>query len=229
MKAKASQCGFTLIEMITVIAIILVLTSLIVGLYGFVQSKAAISRCSGEIAMIRAAASAYQVEYGSFPQSPETDKLKPTANFDPTAQVYLDANLHLYRELTGDREPKAKPDFQYTTSEEKDAIRFLKEFEARIVNFERDPTTKVITAVKYLQDPWGLAYGYSTSAISWEQSYQKDVRAGKLAGSRKSGDALGGFNTAEYDMWSTAGNKQAVAPAAGKLRDLEWAKWIKNW
>ncbi len=229
MNARPSNRGFTLIELMTVIAIILVLTGLIVGLYGYVQSKGAISRCRGEIAMLRAAAISYQVEYGSFPQSAETDKLKPTANFDPTAQVYIDANLHLYRELTGDREPKAKPDYQYTTAEEKEAIRFLKEFEVRILNAKKDDTTKAITEVRYIQDPWGLPYGYSTSAIAWEQSYQKDVRAGKLAGARKTGDALGGFNTSEFDLWSTGGNKPAVPPSAGKLRDLEWAKWIKSW
>ena len=112
MKAKPSRSGFTLLELITVIAIVVALTGIIVGLYGYVNKKAANSRASGEIAMLRAAAGSYQAEYGSFPQSEETDDLKPTEDFDPTKSKYVDANLHLYRELTGDREPREEPDYR---------------------------------------------------------------------------------------------------------------------
>ena len=56
MKAKPSHSGFTLLELITVIAIVVALTGIIVGLYGYVNKKAANSRASGEIAMLRAAA-----------------------------------------------------------------------------------------------------------------------------------------------------------------------------
>lgn len=227
MKPGSSRNAFTLIEVVTVIAIILALTGLVIGLSGYVQSTGAKARCNGEIQMLRAAAVSYQVEFGSFPQNEDTDALMPTVNFDPTSSVYVRANLHLYRELTGDREPKDNPDFQYTTSDETEAIRFLKEFEPRILNTDRDSATKAITRVRFIQDPWGFPYGYSTRGISQEQLYQKEVRAGRR-GARKTGDTLGGFNTAEFDLWSTGGSKPTVPPT-GDLRSMEWAKWIKNW
>jgi len=149
-----------------------------------------------------------------------TDKLKPKEHFVPTASVYEQANLFLYKELTGDKNADGKP--------EQDEQRYLKEFDARIVKADKSSSGQ-ITLVKYFQDPWGYPYGYSTAAAREEMLYRKDLSTKGASASRPSGDSIPGFNSTTYDMWSTGGSRPSSDPTDINKKQLEWAKWVKNW
>ncbi len=82
---RASRSGFTLVEVLTVIAIIALLAALILGLAGNAQKKAARSKAEAEIAQLESFVTDYQMKYGQVP--PNSVKLKEalvTANHSLT-------------------------------------------------------------------------------------------------------------------------------------------------
>jgi general secretion pathway protein G len=70
--ATPRRGGFTLIEMMVVIAIILVLAGIIVGAAKYAQTKAARSRAQGEIAAMEMALEHYKSDNGVYPRSTPT-------------------------------------------------------------------------------------------------------------------------------------------------------------
>ena len=226
MKTHPTNQGFTLLELMTVLLVISVLTAMVVGVAGMVQTKAAKARAKTEIAMLSLAADNYKNDNGGYPRTDETDKLDPRKDFSPTSRKYEEASLALYRELTGDKGPdRDKPDGIPDT----DTPAYLKEFDLRIV--KRSQNTQGgsnKTEVKYFQDPFGFPYGYSTAAAKQEQEYSSTLRKTGTA-ERKREDEAEGFNTVTFDLWSTAGSNSTTAPSAGKDASNEQAKWIKNW
>lgn len=69
MKKHVRRSGFTLVEVLTVIAIIALLAALILGLAGNAQKKAARSRAEAEISQLESFITDYQMKYGQVPQS----------------------------------------------------------------------------------------------------------------------------------------------------------------
>jgi len=63
----AGQAGYTLVELMTVIAIIAVLAGLILGVAGYVTRKADESRATADMEKIKNALEEYRVAYGSYP------------------------------------------------------------------------------------------------------------------------------------------------------------------
>ena len=59
--------GFTLIELMTVIAIIAILAGLILGIAGYAVKKADVSRAMADMEKIKNALEEYRVAYGSYP------------------------------------------------------------------------------------------------------------------------------------------------------------------
>lgn len=230
---KPSISAFTLVELLTVLAIIVILTSLVVSVGGYVQKKSALSRATGEISMLVSACESYKSDNGDFPRDTTnakvTDAITPKADFIPTNAKYPASSLFLYKELSGDKtgtgsEPDGIPD--------EGQQRYLKDVENRILKADKDPTTKAIKAVKYLQDPFGNPYAYSTSAASDERNYQKQIMQNPALRNtlkRPTGNALHGFNSGSYDLWSTGGSAPKGNVASQSAMELEWAKWIKNW
>jgi prepilin-type N-terminal cleavage/methylation domain-containing protein len=221
MKTPRSQsAGFTLIELMTVLAIIVILTCMVLGIAGYAQRKSALARAQGEISMLSTAAEAYKSDVGAYPQTDRTDALSPRRDYMPTNAKYTDASLDFYRELSGDREepfPNGIPD--------ENAPRYLKEYDPRILKVTVSGSTK---QVKYLQDPFGYAYGYSTAGMKAERDYQKSLRTNSTA-SRPTGDALGGYNASSFDLWSTGSSNPTKALSGQKEIDAEQAKWLENW
>ncbi len=235
---KSPASAFTLIEMLTVLAIIVILTGLVLSIGVYVQKRGALARTAGEIAMLGAACESYKGDTGHYPQDTSvnsvTDSISPKADFIPIAPKYAASSLFLYKELTGDKSttgdtdlggqpasgpPNGIPDFGQT--------RYLKEFEPRILNVVKDPTTGKITTVNYFQDAFGFSYAYSTAAAKDEQTFQTSLltNPGNASTQRPTGAALHGFNAGSFDLWSTGGSN----PNGGVNQDLEWAKWVKNW
>lgn len=233
---KPSTSAFTLVELLTVLAIIVILTSLVVSVGGYVQKKAALSRAAGEISMLVTACESYKSDNGNFPRDATaarvTDAISPKVDFIPTTDTngkYAASSLFLYKELSGDKTgsgsaPDGIPDDGQP--------RYLKDVENRILKATKNPTTKAIISVQYLQDPFGNPYAYSTSAANDEQTYQRQILqnpALRKTLPRPTGNALHGFNAGSYDLWSTGGSIPKSGVSSSAAMELEWAKWVKNW
>ena len=66
---RTNRAGFTLVELLTVIAIIALLSALILGLAGLAQKKAARSKAEAEITQLESFVTDYQMKYGQVPPS----------------------------------------------------------------------------------------------------------------------------------------------------------------
>jgi prepilin-type N-terminal cleavage/methylation domain-containing protein len=232
---KSPAAAFTLLEMLTVLAIIVILSSIVLGVAGYVQKRSALARASGEISMLGAACESYKSDNGSYPRdipstaagTSVTDLISPKQHFIPTATQYSASSLFLYKELTGDRMKGTTSGTPPDGITDEGAQRYIKEMDPRILNAVKNATTKAITQVNYLQDPFGFPYAYSTAAALAEEKFQTGLLKGQKV-TRPSGAALPGFNLGSFDLWSTGGSSPKANPASSK-QDLEWAKWIKNW
>lgn len=233
---KPSASAFTLVELLTVLAIIVILTSLVVSVGGYVQKKSALSRAAGEISMLVSACESYKSDNGNFPRdttnAKSTDAISPKADFVPTSDAkgkYAASSLFLYKELSGDKTGSGDaPDGIPDDGQQ----RYLKDVENRILKATKNPTTKAIISVQYLQDPFGYPYAYSTSAANDEQTYQKQILQNPALRNtlkRPTGTALHGFNSGSYDLWSTGGSVPKSNVTSQAAMELEWAKWVKNW
>ena len=206
---RSSPRGFTLIEMITVVAIIIVLAGLVISVSGYVNQKANRTKADGEMRAMFSALDSYKADNGIFPKTEETDKLDPRVDIAPTSSNYIKANLALYSAITGDYEPSDAPDGR----PEKNSKSYH-QFVPSQLNHTKDGSGGV-ASVRYISDPWGNPYGYSTAANKLEEEYRQDVRKNPTA-PRPS--ELKGYNPT-YDLWSTA----SATTLAQK------AKWVRNW
>lgn len=66
---RTKQAGFTLVELLTVIAIIALLAALILGLAGNAQKSAARNKAEAEIEQLSVFITDYQMKYGQVPPS----------------------------------------------------------------------------------------------------------------------------------------------------------------
>ena len=230
---KPSTSAFTLVELLTVLAIIVILTSLVISVGGYVQKKSALSRASGEVSMLVSACESYKSDNGNVPRDTTaakvTDAISPKADFIASDAKYAASSLFLYKELSGDKTgsggvPDGIPD--------EGQQRYMKDTETRILKATKNPTTKAIISVQYMQDPFGNPYAYSTSAANDEQTYQKKILVNpalRNTEKRPSGNALHGFNSGGFDLWSTGGSTPKSNVTSQAAMELEWAKWVKNW
>lgn len=142
--------GFTIIELLIVMSIILVLAGLILATSGYVQKKGLRSRAEAEIAAMSAALESYKADNAVYPSGATTDALAPTES-DPV--TYRSASLVLYRALSGDdnnddaRASELKTYFPFKPNQLGPAV---------------PPQVKV----DYVKDPFGNSYGYSTMKAS---------------------------------------------------------------
>jgi type II secretory pathway pseudopilin PulG len=205
--------------MLTVMAVIAVLASLILSVNTFVQKKAATTRAEGEIAAISAACETYKADNGGYPRTLRTDELNPKTNGNPSQPIYREAALDLYVALSGDAVPGTSPanlDVEPKPDGRPEGKVYM-EFKRETINFEKD-TDGNIKVVRYIQDPFGNCYGYSTAGAKEEEAFQKEVR--KNPNAAREGETKG-YNPT-FDLWSTAGSSGGTSEQAVK-------KWIKNW
>jgi prepilin-type N-terminal cleavage/methylation domain-containing protein len=102
MKRLAPSRGFTLIEMITVVAIIVLLAGLIISTAGYANRKAALERATNEIKALGTAIDAYKIDNGGVPQNKDTDLLDPRIHFSAiggSGDYYQKASVYLYSTL----------------------------------------------------------------------------------------------------------------------------------
>ena len=214
MKRLPPSRGFTLIEMITVVAIMILLAGLVISTAGWANRKAAMERATNEMKALGAGIEAYKIDNGGVPQNEDTDLLDPRIHFSATGgsagSYYHKASVYLYSALTGDFEPAKKPDGK----PEPDTKAYYS-FQRAQLSASRD-ATGAITEVNYIQDPFGSSYGYSTAGLNSELEYRKMVQKNPTVA--RPADKKG-FNTSTYDMWCTGG----ATTQDGQV------KWAKNW
>jgi prepilin-type N-terminal cleavage/methylation domain-containing protein len=217
MQRSPSRHAFTLIEMITVIAIIAILSGMIISLSGLMTTKQNRAKALGDITALISACEAYRTDNGGFPQDASganslTDMLDPREHMNPSDTMYQKASVFLYKQLSGDENANGKIDA--TETGKKYAAEFFKpsRFDVGFRNSGQ---------ISYLTDPWGYSYGYSTAGLKSEQDYRVDLatdaNAPRPATPR-------GFNPT-FDIWSTAGSQGAKTGD----KDQERNKWVKNW
>ena len=217
MKLRMTQKGaFTLIEMLTVMAVIAILAGLILGISGFANKKAALLRAQGEITAMAAACESYKADAGSYPRDDKsgksnTDDLDPRVEGDPTSEKYQKASLELYKALSGDENANGR-------GKEKPYCEF------KPTQLQKNSSGEI----KFLKDPFGNSYGYSTAAVVVEEKYREQL-LGDPATRRPTGTDLKGFNPT-FDLWSTGGVISKNTGSGGyQALNADRKRWIKNW
>jgi general secretion pathway protein G len=183
-----SEAAFSVLELLVVVAVIIILAGLILTTAGYLQSKGARSRTETEIAAISAALENYKADNGAYPRDMAkntTDSLDPRISGNPVN--YQVASLFLYDSLFGSASSGSRAPGGGTKS---------------YFVFKPDMLSPADQSqnVKYIRDPFGNSYGYSTA-------HQKDPATG--------------YNPT-FDLWSTAGSIDNNNPP-------NQIQWIKNW
>jgi type II secretory pathway pseudopilin PulG len=182
----AATSGFTILELLIVIAIIITLAGLVLATVGYVQKKGARSRAEAEIAAISAALESYKADNGIYPSNAATNLLKANSDIDPTQAVYSNASLYLYEELSGDHDANRVVNAADDLSGSGVIPKTYMAFKPNTL-LPAPPSTATVTAMR---DPFGNSYGYST------------VKSSNPTGTD-------GYNPT-FDLWCTAGGKTAT-------------------
>jgi prepilin-type N-terminal cleavage/methylation domain-containing protein len=208
------SAAFTLIEMITVIAIIAILAGLVLAVNGLAQKKAARGRAEAEIRALSSALESYKTDNGGYPQdSSKTDSLDPrnaSVAVDPSPQgAVAQSSLFLYGALTGD-----SVNYNGVIDSGETAQNYAPDFfkPSRLGGI-KDANTGKVTTVQFIMDPFGNPYGYSTAGLAVEQSFRADLSTNPNA----SRSSQKGYNPT-FDLWSSGGDTSGNS-----------AKWVKNW
>lgn len=177
-----SSNGFTLIELMTSIAVAGSLMGLVLGIQRYASNKSARSRCSTEVFAMAAAAEAYKTDNAVYPRSDETDMLSSGSDGGPS--TYIAANLAFYKMISGDANANGKSDVGEGVE---NAPPVYMEFKA--IQLRMDGSS-----VGYVRDPWDSGstkspYGYSTKRLSLIERGNDDASAGR---------------NISFDLWSVA-------------------------
>ena len=141
---KTWSAGFTLVELLVVISIIIALAGLVLAVQKGAWEQAARSRATAEIKAMEVALESYYADYGDYPRTSATDALDPRTAF--TASAYESASLDLYTALSGDSDNDGSVDAKVYMS-----------FPEKMLSRASE------TSVAWVKDPWGAPYGYSTA------------------------------------------------------------------
>jgi prepilin-type N-terminal cleavage/methylation domain-containing protein len=99
-RAFSATSGFTILELLMVIAIIAILAGLILSTAGYIQKKGASSRAETEIAALTVALENFRADHGDYPKGTNTNGVAPPldnnfllTNLMPTnGKVYFEFN-----------------------------------------------------------------------------------------------------------------------------------------
>jgi len=176
MKRVFSFCAaFTLLELLTVMAIIAVLAGMILAGMGYAQQKAARDRASAEISAMSVALESYKGDNGDYPRNTDSDGLNSVTSANPSG--YTGASTFLYQSLIGDSDKDGKTDT---------GAKIYFEFKQGMLS----TGTANPSSSTYIIDPFGNSYGYST-----------DLNKQQSNGAVETPE---GYNPT-FDLWSTAG------------------------
>ena len=197
---KNRVASFTLIELLTVMAVISILAAVTMAAFSGAWARAARSRASTEIQAMTTGLDAYKTDNGSYPATnfytsyPMSGTLLTNSTaapyfsttLDGTSTAYITNSQVVYQALSG------QTNFTDTTLGANKAY----------MSFKRNQVGDV-TGGSYVKDPWGYSYGYSigTTNNAPTPSYPYN-------------------GTGFFDLWSTGGLLSANANTNA---------WISNW
>ncbi|MEY5025173.1 MAG: hypothetical protein RLZZ244_701 [Verrucomicrobiota bacterium] len=146
---RSRKAGFTLVELMVVITVLLILMTMVVGVARYATEKASRSRAEADISAIRAACESYKTDQAVYPVSAESNQLNPSVT---DTSVYRPASLELYKAISGDPTGTGRPDPANAKT---------------YIDFKRDRLRFFGGAVSHIRDPWDTElkpspYGYST-------------------------------------------------------------------
>lgn len=150
---KKRAASFTLVELLTVMAIILILASLMLFAGSGLMTKALRSRASTEIKSMSTGLEGYKTDNGVFPLSDGVLVTTAYATYDGTTANYQTNSTLLYVALSGQAYATASPTG-------------VKSYVAFKPNQVGNPTGPF----SYVKDPWGNSYGYSTGDTASPQA-----------------------------------------------------------
>ena len=168
--------GFTLVEVLTVMSVILVLAGITIGTYSYVNNRGARARAEGEVAALGGACENYKLDNGEYPRSGAADGLDAQQRTDPTQSDYQDASKALYGALRGGS-GDAKSYFSFRPTQ-------LGKRGSGQPAPPGDP-------VDFIRDPWGNSYGYSTvqqASPSGGKGFNPTFDLWSTAGNKTAGD-----------------------------------------
>ena len=155
---KCRYNGFTLIELIVVVGIIIVLSGLVLSTVGYARKKGARARAETEIAAMSAALENYKADNGVYPNSAGTggtDGLDPSTTNLANYQVPCQ---YMYGQISGDRDFDGMPDANVRP------YMAFKEILLLRADMSNPPSSS--NPVTAIRDPFGNSYGYSTMKAS---------------------------------------------------------------
>jgi len=227
---RLKHLGFTLIEMLTVIAIIFVLAGLVLAVSQYAQNHARMSKAAAEIKAMSNACESYKADNGTYPDdgtitasgsytalntatlNARTDFSPLSTALNPSGAKYSRTSLYLYKALSGDRNGDGSvnlTDAQLALSGSATSGTIIPTVympfkpSQLITGTTGAPSpTNLVAGIK---DPFGNSYGYSTA-------YAGFILNGGT------GVSTFGYNST-YDLWSTAGAKTVTGTST----------WITNW
>lgn len=231
------KAAFTLIELLTVIAIIAILAGLLFAVGGAVRDSTRASRASAEIAAISTALVRFQVDFGFLPEVDfipivDDNGLEYAPQNAGNANAYRASSRALYFALQGlGYLPDEIPDGLEQTRRNRSLIDLSPSQFALTDDFSAGaPGPEIVVTLPpgnggrddrriyefpanfaagpYLVDPWGFAYGY----------FLRDERFSPETPNLDQGQvSLHNYDT--YDLWS-------VRDAAANRPS---SRWVKNW
>jgi prepilin-type N-terminal cleavage/methylation domain-containing protein len=226
--SRRSAAAFTLVELLTVMAVVAILTALVLSIAGPTQHHASSARATVEIKTLSLACEAYRTDSGGYPRQPlatsgtinwqgnpaiPSDLLDPRTNGNSQFNnpAYANASLELYEALSGDLSLTG-------TGGGPGVHNYISDLRPDTLGrYYSGAPVSGTNPVTYLSDPYGNCYGYST--------------ARGTAVSSGSATSLG-FNST-FDIWSTGG--QIANPFTGTGSNAPGApgdpmlQWAKNW
>jgi general secretion pathway protein G len=184
--SRQTKPGFTLIELMAVVTIIIILAGLVVGGLGFVTERQAKEKATVQIALLSKAIEEYKLEMGAYPGSTAAyGGATATAAGGDSSQVLYNALFKEGFDYTNPATPPANWGTKATRI-------FLPELDPRVtkqgwVTLTANVTTAPPAGLKIL-DPWGLPYLYrvGTSAQNpdfdlWSRGKDGLTRTGSSA------------------------------------------------
>jgi prepilin-type N-terminal cleavage/methylation domain-containing protein len=148
--------GFTLVELLAVIAIIGILASLTFGLYGFVQSSKREAKARGEIKLFEAKLEEFKARYGEYPMAENSSE----SEWERTLYNALTGRW-TYKKMIGD---DGKTALQWDKSLETGNTDKLRPFVSGEIGTDLDLAAGK-QATKFV-DPWGNAYRYRFGSLT---------------------------------------------------------------